>query len=159
MGKVLDVYFPLLSDDNRPLNDVFQQSVRTQNLSYIGDLDTTLAELEQLDQQWREADASDNDLDPLVHIALTNEIALELKEYQQVFPVNVEVFITDRYGALIGSTNRTSDYYQADEGWWQAAFNDGQGSVYISDPEFDESVGEFSVLLQFQFAARKQKKF
>src|SRR6266516_3635855 len=66
-------------------------------------------------------------------------VAKGLRDYQDTFPDNVEVFVTDRYGANVAATNRTSDYYQADEKWSQAAYNNGQGAVYIGQPKFDDS--------------------
>jgi methyl-accepting chemotaxis protein len=57
------------------------------------------------------------------------------------FPQHAEIFVTDKYGANVASTGRTSDYYQADEGWWQAAWNNGEGAIYVGDPEYDESAG------------------
>ena len=95
----------------------------------------SLAELEAIDQQWRAA----ADSDPLIQNSLTNDLAHELNNFQQRFPQHVEIFLTDQQGALLATTNRTSDYYQADEGWWQNAFNQGQGMTFINQPEFDES--------------------
>jgi methyl-accepting chemotaxis protein len=57
----------------------------------------------------------------------------------------VEVFVTDKFGGLVAATNRTSDYYQADEIWWQTAWNNGQGAIFIGQPELDESSQSFSV--------------
>jgi putative methionine-R-sulfoxide reductase with GAF domain len=90
----------------------------------------------QLDQQWRAADAINNDADPLVASVLYNAISFDLRNYQTQFPQQVEVFLTNDQGVNIASTNRTSDYYQADEEWWQVAYQDGQ---YIGQPEYDES--------------------
>jgi HAMP domain-containing protein len=56
----------------------------------------------------------------------------------------VEVIVTDRYGALAAATGHTTDLAQADESWWQAAWNDGRGAVYIGLPEVDESSGAFA---------------
>ncbi len=98
-------------------------------------VEASLSELEAIDQQWRNAD----DNDPLIQNSLNNPLASELNTFQQNFPQHVELFITDEQGALLATTNRTSDYYQADETWWQVAFADGQGGTFISQPEFDES--------------------
>ncbi len=103
--------------------------------------------LEQLDQQWQAAYATGNDNDPLVNSVINNSISTKLREFRQAFPNHVEVLVTDRYGANVAATNRTSDYYQADEEWWRAAYNDGQGSVYISQPEYDESSETFGLLI------------
>jgi hypothetical protein len=42
-----------------------------------------------------------------------------------------EVFITNRFGELVTTTNKTSDFFQADEEWWQGAFYAGKGRVLI----------------------------
>jgi len=127
------------------LNEALLQALEAQNSSYEGSTAAIQATLDAKDAQWRAADEADNNNDPLVRANLTNNVAREVTKYKKVFPANVEVFITDAYGGLAGTTNRTSDYFQADEGWWQAAYNDGEGAVYIGDPEFDESAGAIGV--------------
>ena len=129
------------------LNEVLQQTVEEINQTYTGSASEIQATLAARDVQWRAADAADNNSDPLVRAYLSNRAALDLKEFQKTFPNHVEVFITDVYGGQAGTTNRTSDYLQSDEDWWQAAYNNGQGAVYISEPEFDESSGALSVLI------------
>ena len=94
------------------------------------------AEIQQLDQQWKAADAANNNNDPLVSSILNNNLSVELRKYQTKYPENVEVFLTDLPGVSIASTDRTSDYLQSDEDWWQVAYSNGQ---YIGQPEFDAS--------------------
>ena len=36
-------------------------------------------------------------------------------------------------------TNKTSDYYQADEDWWIQSYNEGQGKTFHGAIEYDES--------------------
>jgi GAF domain-containing protein/HAMP domain-containing protein len=129
------------------LNQIVQDEIRFSNQSYAGDENTILAEIEALDQQWRAADAANNNNDPLVQEKLTSESAQELLAFKKSFSDNAEVFVTDKYGALTGTTNRTSDYYQGDEEWWQVAYNSGEGGIYVSDPSFDESLGAFSIVI------------
>lgn len=100
-----------------------------------------------LDQQWRAADAANNDSDPLVAQAIQGQLADELREFRRAFPNQVEVFVTDLQGVIIAATNRTSDYYQADEDWWRIAYAEGQGTIYIGQPEFDASSQIFAVNL------------
>jgi HAMP domain-containing protein len=52
-----------------------------------------------------------------------------------------EVFVTNRYGANIAQTGKTSDYRQDDELWWQMARRDG---LHIEHVEYDESAGIYS---------------
>ena len=131
------------------LSKLVQDAVEAASASYAarGDLAAIQAQLETLDQEWRAADAANDDTHPLVSVVLHNEVASELSEYRATFPENVEVFVTDKYGANVAATNRTSDYYQADEGWWQAAYNDGEGAPYIGQPEFDESSQTYASII------------
>ncbi|NOH03111.1 MAG: cache domain-containing protein [Chloroflexi bacterium] len=94
--------------------------------------------LKALDEEWM-AIPLENNMHPLIRAVLENEVSTELKEFQDAFPEHAEIFVTDRYGASFAATNRTSDYYQADEEWWLASYNNGLGGVYISQPAFDES--------------------
>lgn len=107
----------------------------------------TAKDLDRLDQQWREG----ADDDPLIAQVLNNAMAVELHHFQARFPQFVEIFLTDSYGANIASTNRTSDYYQADEEWWRAAWNDEKGNTYVSQATFDESAGIYAIDIALPF--------
>src|SRR5207249_2780667 len=102
---------------------------------YTGDAAAIRAEIDRRDQTWRAA----ADTDPLIQDRLNGTIASELSEYHDTFPDNTEVLATDKYGALVGASVRTSNYNQAGESWWQAAYNNGQGAIYIGQPEYDQS--------------------
>ena len=118
--------------------------VITANISYGDKLEAEINdENQQLDAAWRTAD----DQDELIQRVLNDRISKTLHNYRDLFPYNVEVFVTDKYGANIGSTNRTSDYYQADEGWWQSAYNNGTGSIFIGQPGYDESSGRYVIVI------------
>jgi len=68
-----------------------------------------------------------------------NECAQALMAFQDQHDEYAEIFVTDRHGLIVCSTNRTSDYYQADEAWWVEAYADGAGTNYYGKPEYDES--------------------
>ena len=125
------------------LNDALQESVSQVNNGYTANVQEIQTQLQALDQPWQEALSTD----PLVRQYLRNEISSELNEFRNTFPDHIEVFITDLYGGLVSTNNRTSDFYQADEAWWQAAFNQGQGAIYISAPVFDESSDAFGLII------------
>lgn len=111
------------------LNETLQQDVLASNSANLSQ-----AEIEKLDQQWLTV----ADSDPLVSSRLDNLSATQLQKFVGAFLNQPELFITDKYGGLVAATNRTSDFYQADEAWWQAAYGDGQGAVFIGVPEYDE---------------------
>jgi GAF domain-containing protein/HAMP domain-containing protein len=121
----------------------FEEFVATANDLYTGEKDEILKRISDLDSRWSAAD----DQSLLIRGVISNAIADELREFQQHFPYHVELFVTDKYGANVAATNRTTDYYQADEDWWQTTYNSGQGSVYIGQPEFDESSQAYSLIM------------
>ena len=100
-------------------------------------------EIEKLDVSWLAA----GDSDLLIRKVINDRTSTNLNSYKNAFPYNVEVFITDRYGALVSSTNRTSDYFQADEDWWRTANNFGIGSTYIGQPSYDESSDTYAIIM------------
>jgi hypothetical protein len=96
----------------------------------------------QIDRDW----VNGADL-PIIKKLTSNELAKELQEqqkfYQNKYGYNLlgEIFVTNRFGVNVAQTNRTTDYYQADEEWWQVAQKDG---LFVSDVNYDESSGTFS---------------
>lgn len=124
------------------LSKIVQDEVEKANAAYPAGADVQ-ATIEGIDKQWIEAQNGD----PLIRDRLTSPVAGELQEYRSSFPDNVEVFVTDKYGALVAASNRTSDYYQADEDWWKRAWNNGQGGTYIGQPTFDESARVLSLTI------------
>jgi signal transduction histidine kinase/FixJ family two-component response regulator/PAS domain-containing protein len=84
---------------------------------------------------------------------ISNELSAELRDefelrrfYEERYGYAVygEVFVTNKYGANAGQTGRTSDYYQADEQWWQKAKDDG---LYVGDVEHDQSSNVNSITI------------
>ncbi|MCI0849781.1 MAG: diguanylate cyclase [Chloroflexi bacterium] len=135
---------------------VLHQAAVQRNGEYQGEPVEILAQLLRLDEEWRAAPDDDPLImsvvshghleDPSTH-SNVDPAGHALSRFLELFDEHSEIFITDRYGGSIAATGRLSDYYQADEGWWQAAWNDGEGAVYISDPEFDESAGVTALLI------------
>ncbi|HEX9922769.1 MAG TPA: HAMP domain-containing protein, partial [Anaerolineae bacterium] len=122
-------------------NETLQTKLAVVNNAYKGDATEIEAQLQALDQQWRAAP----DNDAFIQKVLEDPGAEVLRKFRAQFVDHVELFVTDRYGALIATTNRTSDYYQADEEWWQGAFNEGAGGIYAGQPEFDESSNTYAI--------------
>ena len=122
------------------LDETIRQSVRSANA-----LKPELENILELDEQWKQAVAS-GITNSLINSRLSNSLSNDLRAFQGLAPENTEVFVTDQNGALVAATNVTSDYYQADEEWWTSAFKSGEGTVYLSQPEFDESIGALSIL-------------
>jgi two-component system sensor kinase FixL len=103
--------------------------------------------IEQIDNQWNSAcNEITMILDRLNTNPLTRHLQTLLAFYQNKygFPVFSEIFITNKFGANIAQSNKTSDYFQADEDWWQIAAKDG---LYMGNVEFDQSSNTSSIAL------------
>ena len=110
-------------------------AARSASVVYSASPASATAKLQQLDQEWRTAP----DDAWLIKQTLIGQPADELRRFQKMIPAHVEVFLTDSYGATAVATSRTTDLDQSDEEWWRAAWNNGSGAVYISQPVFDKS--------------------
>ena len=119
----------------------FEEIAEETSDSYTGSNAEIINQITSLDQEWINAPEQN----ALIQRVLENQTADELREFREIFPNHVELFLTDKYGANIAATNRTSDYYQADEDWWKLAYNLGRGKVYIGQPSFDESSQTYAV--------------
>jgi len=123
-------------------------SALARNESYTGTDEEILAEILALDRAWVEAP----DSTPLIEKVTTpdrvgNLAAFQLHRFLNSLDEHSEIVLTDRHGATIAATGHLTDYYQADETWWQSAWNGGKGNVYIAQPEFDESAGLTAMML------------
>lgn len=77
---------------------------------------------------------------------LTNDAARFLADVTRQNPIYREVLLTDRSGRLAAASQRTSDYFQADEEWWKEAFGDGvRGRVFVTGTVYDESAQSHSI--------------
>jgi methyl-accepting chemotaxis protein len=116
------------------------------NKSYRAPQQEIKPQLMNLDRQWiQEPDDS-----PMIQRITSdnpavNPSARQLRNFKGRFPQHAEVFVTDRYGAVVAATNRTSNYYYGNGDWWQQAWNQGDGSVYIGKPAFSKSVGAAAI--------------
>ncbi len=96
--------------------------------------------IEQLDSRWREApDAHD----PFVVEYMSNPSAAHLVRQQTAIPGEIgEIFLTNRYGALIATTAKLTTLAHAHKYWWKAGFSNASGRVFFDDRGYDTSVGD-----------------
>lgn len=112
------------------LDPVIIDGVRRANQESI-----SVEEILELDEKWRNTEG----VDEFIEAFLTNDIARKLIEFQERYPGFSEIFVVDARGLNVGQTNKTTDYYQADEDWWQGAYDEGRGKAFYGVIEFDES--------------------
>lgn len=95
----------------------------------------------ELDRKWADPAASEGSLAGYLEGPLNEHMKLYARGKENV----AEVFLSDRYGGLVASSAKTSDFYQADESWWQEAFAGGKGRQLVRDLTFDASSGFWGI--------------
>jgi len=124
-----------LVQDRVIVEEIRKSNERNKNLS--------LQEILKLDKKWRQAKESDD----FIQRFLNNAVALRLIEFQKENSGFPEIFVVDAYGLNVGQTNKTTDFYQADEDWWVHSYNKGAGLAFHGPIEFDESAHTVAVAL------------
>ncbi len=101
--------------------------------------------IRQIDQRWQSSDPNvpNSVAYNLIHNpaaeVLRSIMDIDLKSESQF--KYAEIFVTNAYGANIAQSEKTSDYRQDDEIWWQKAKENG---LFLSEGGFDESAGVYS---------------
>ncbi|MBI5044169.1 MAG: PAS domain S-box protein [Nitrospirae bacterium] len=114
-----------------------------------------IKEINRIESIWPQL----SEKNPFLKAILNNELSAYLKEYKNLEKEEyAEIFITDVKGAVIAATNKTTDFFQADEKWWEEAYNGGKGSIYLSDVSYDESAKVFSLDFCLPIMDRSNKK-
>ncbi len=122
-----------------------RRALRASNDAFAAD-DLREARIDEDDAQWRAAPPDETT--PLMVELMENEVSRDLRarletlERAAGFPVYGEVFLTNRYGANVAQTGRTSDYRQNDEDWWSTASTKG---YYVGPLSYDESARSDSI--------------
>jgi len=111
----------------------------------FGKLDNIQSYINEKDRGW--TSVPKEEITPFMRDLINNKLSKALRKRMQFyeekygFRAFAEIFVTNKYGANAGQTGKTSDYYQADEEWWQRARKDG---LYVADVEYDRSAGVYS---------------
>lgn len=134
---VLDKKIELLKSEFAQ-DPVVIETVRTYNEA---NKDLTAEEIASMDKAWRTTPGFND----LMKEILLNPCSKRLTAFQDKYDGFAEIFVTDTRGLNVGMTNKTTDYYQADEDWWVRAFAGGQGLFYRGEIEYDESAMSESI--------------
>ncbi|MFO7684326.1 MAG: GAF domain-containing protein, partial [Chloroflexota bacterium] len=120
---------------NQVLIDIAQEN----NARYAESSDAPSRQIAIKSGQWARA----TETDEVVLSVVENAASTELNKFKQLFPEHIELILTDKYGAQIGATRRTRDFYKGDDVWWTDTYIGGLGSIYISEPEYRSDYGTF----------------
>ena len=124
-------------------NRILIEGAQQKNADYTNSDDPPSRQIAKASGQW----AGTTEEDEIVKAVLENDMADELNRFKTLFPDNIELLITDKYGGQIGATRRTRDYFKGDESWWQETYVNGFGSVYIGEPVFDSASRRYSITM------------
>lgn len=130
-----------ISYSNSPL---WKEQIITTNKKYANmTADARQAYFKDMDRKWTAAGESSPDLNGYSG----NYLALRLKALSSDESHMGEIFVTDKFGGLVASSGKTTDFYQADEDWWKETYAGGKGKPYVGDIEFDDSSKEWGIAL------------
>jgi signal transduction histidine kinase len=125
------------------------QNVLAESNREFESLDNIEEYIAQKDREW--VSVPKGSITPFMKKLTDNRLSQQLRDEYIKFWIEeygrtafVEVFVTNRYGANVAQTARTTDYRQDDEQWWQIAKRDG---VYVGGVEYDESAGSYGLVL------------
>ncbi len=111
-------------------------------------LDNIQAYINQKDKEW--VSAQKGELTPFMQeIIVNNKLSERLRKraafYKDRYGYNVfpEIYVANKYGVVIASTGRTSDYWQADEQWYQKAISEKE--FWVGEVEYDESSDAYAM--------------
>jgi len=98
------------------------------------------------DKEWISSNNSTSFIQSLLNNNISKKFISLIDFYRESYNYSVfgEIFVTNRYGANIGLTQKTSDYYQADEEWWVKTKENGD---YFGDVEYDNSSNIYSTTI------------
>jgi signal transduction histidine kinase/DNA-binding response OmpR family regulator len=123
---------------------VLQDFLIESNASYPASSQEVQQLLRQRERQWQ--DSPDNS--PFVLAYRNNAATAELSAFRGADLLHNNVFITDRYGALVAAQGqRPAHFYFGDTPWWQAAWNNGQGDTYLDNLQIDASTGRATIFI------------
>lgn len=99
--------------------------------------------IDKIDKDWKEGKNPQ-----FIQEILNNELSKRLKKriefYGEKDGYNVfpKAFVTNKYGVIIASTGRTSDYWQAGEEWYQKTIKEKE--FWVGEIEYNESSDVYS---------------
>lgn len=96
----------------------------------------TQQQINAIDKEWQDYAG----ISPLMLSMLDSQAAQTLLSFERSAPYFQEIFITDKYGANVAMTSKTSDYWQGDELKFTRCIKNE--AVYIGSREYDMSAAK-----------------
>ncbi len=152
-----DIYIKIEELQSHLADLLLQKTIRDSNREFEN-LDNIQAYVDQKDVEWRQSppDKDTPFMQALIHNEFSNHLRNELLNFynnKYGYKLFGEIIVTNKYGANVAQTGRTSDYRQEDETWWQIARDTG---LYVSDVAYDESSRIYAVNIGIRVDDKKE---
>jgi HAMP domain-containing protein len=97
--------------------------------------------INQFDSRWK---GINDEKDPFVFKYTDNRVSRYFKEQQATLRDEYgEIFLTNKFGALVASTSKLSTFAHGHKYWWTGSYNSGASSVFFDDRGYDDSVSGY----------------
>lgn len=142
------------------------KALKARKQSYEGrDRAVVMKEIHHADKEWIDNKPESRTIAALYESPLSR-VLIEMQS--RASGAYAEMFVTDLMGANAGMSSPPSDYYQADEYWWQATSKLSQTGAFLDDRGYDDSsnsivigvvvpvyeLGEFLGVFKINFKAK-----
>ena len=121
---------------------IIKKALETSNLSYSDlSVEKRKESIKLLNEKWISTkDPTDN----FILRFTDNKVSAFLKNQQRILKGEYgEIFLTDKFGALVASTAKLSTLAHGHKYWWVRAYNNGEGAIFFDDRGYDDSVGGY----------------
>ncbi len=138
----------ILIEVNNLTNQVVQKplinfSIQKRNTESYTERDEQTIEAEIMERDRLMQFGDEGDLPFLTGFPSTTKF--EIDRFVKLFPNHETVLLTDQRGMLFTATYRPYQYDFSKTEWWQAAYNGGQGAIYISSPIYNAETQTYFV--------------
>jgi hypothetical protein len=137
-------------------DEMVQRTLSASNEFFEG-VDNREEYIKEKDAQWRQA--AEKEITPFMANLIDSEISdvlrhefIEFWEKKYGTQVYGEAFVANAFGVNVAQTGKTTDYWQADETWWQEAKEKG---FHVGDLEYDESAQVWTMPLSVRIEDRE----
>ncbi len=140
-----DIYSKVEYFSGRTKGAMLQKEIAASNTAF-SKMHDPLRQIIETDKKWQILSSDSTNI--LINGLKSKELTKSFKEEILIFTkksnqkIITEILLTDSLGALVAQTGRATDYYQADEDWWQRAKKEG---LYMNGFTFDESTQTYAM--------------
>lgn len=124
---------------------VFQETIKKSNAEFDS-LNNIQQYIDAQDKQW--TSVPKEEITAFISELMNNSLSQSMKKVLDVYKekygymIFSEVFVTNKYGANVAQTDKTTDFRQDDEEWWKQA---KENNLYAGDLMYDESANSYSM--------------